>query len=115
MTHKPLATETALLTAYNDRYAETHVLPLARIDIVQVSNHPEFFFMYGHEIRFRNDSYNRVILDLTDDPTSSRAGDWTSLGYFRLRLIFKEVSVVSRNPAKFVFKEYEQQLLLPER
>lgn len=113
MINKKSAENTALLSAYSSKEVFTYVIPLSRIDIDETGNKNKF--IYYAKVPLNKAVFDTVIIDLTDDPTSSYAGDWTSLGYFRLRFKLRKVKVISTNPLTLEFEHHNQELLVPER
>jgi DNA repair exonuclease SbcCD nuclease subunit len=117
--HKPIATETLLVATRNVAGdVRNYCLKLGNIEVVEYTD-GEVRMILPHEIKDLVNMENaHVIVAATDDPTTDKSYDYTSLGHAHLRLTLQG-GRHEKYPGKAVFvssvKEWRNQLTVPER
>lgn len=114
---KPIVHESILVSLQcGDKYKHV-VAPLQPVGTRQIGNSVELVLEIGDALKdvvFADDG----IVSITDDPTSTRASDYVSLGHARLKFVLKRARIdVVEDLTIFTMdkKDFGQHLLVQER
>lgn len=95
---KPIAEESLMLTLYNKEKLITNMLRCPSSFYIKLEGKDRSAYFRLNGVKFNKDimppgQYSQFCLDITNDPTSNRASDVVSLGYYMTRFIFNRCNV----------------------